>query len=67
MALLNSAGDRAQPQSHTPKGRGAVEDKRTSWQKTILEFIGTLLVLMGISVGILTLRFALVLMHQVML
>ena len=66
MVLLNFAGDRAQPQSYTRKRRGAVESKRSSWQKTILEFIGTLLVLMGILVGILTLRFALVLMHQVM-
>ena len=67
MALLNFAGDRAQPQSYRHEGRGGVEGKRSSWQRAILEFIGTLLVLMGISVGILTLRFALVLMHQVVL
>jgi hypothetical protein len=67
MALLNFAGDRAQPQSYTRKRRGAVEGRLSSWQRAILEFIGTLLVLMGISVGILTLRFALVLMHQIML
>jgi len=67
MALLNFAGYRALPQSYRHKERGAVAGRLSSWQKTILEFIGTLLVLMGISVGILTLRFALVLMHQVML
>jgi hypothetical protein len=67
MALLNFAGDRARPQSYRHKGHGAVEGRRSSWQSAILEFIGTVLVLMGISVGILTLRFALVLMHQVML
>jgi hypothetical protein len=67
MALLNFAGDRAQPQSYRHKRYGAVEGKLSSWQRATLEFIGTLLVLMGISVGILTLRFALVLMHQVML
>ena len=61
MALLNFAGDRAPPQSHKREaGRVA------SWQGTIPEFIGTLFVLMGISVGILTLRFALVLMHEFM-
>jgi hypothetical protein len=67
MALLNFAGDRAQPQSYRHKGRGTVQGRLSSWQRAILEFIGTLLVLMGISVGILTLRFALVLMHQVTL
>jgi hypothetical protein len=61
MALLNFAGDRAQPQSHKRKG-GRVGP----WQATILEFIGTLFVLMGILVGILTLRLALVLMHEFM-
>jgi ABC-type lipoprotein release transport system permease subunit len=38
----------------------------SSRQRTILEFVGTLLVLMGILVGILTLRVALVLMHGFM-
>jgi hypothetical protein len=66
MALLNFPGDRAQPHSYRHKGRGAVEGRLSSWQRTILEFIGTILVLMAISVGILTLRFALVFMHQVM-
>ena len=67
MVLLNFAGDRAQPQSYRHKRRGAVAGGLSSWQRAILEFIGTLLVLTGISVGILALRFALVLMHQVML
>ena len=66
MALLNFAGDRAQPRSYRHKERGAVAGRVSSWQTTILEFIGTLLVLMGISVGILTLCFALVFVHQVM-
>jgi hypothetical protein len=61
MALLNSAGDRAQPQSYT-RSRGRLSSR----QRTILEFVGTLLVLMGILVGILTLRLALVLMHEFM-
>jgi hypothetical protein len=47
-------------------GRDAVEGGLSSRRKAILEFIRTLLVLMGISVGVLTLCFAFVLMHQVM-
>jgi hypothetical protein len=66
MALFNFTGDRGQPHSSRHKGRGAVEGRLSSWQRTIREFIGTILVLMAISVGILTLRFALVFMHQVM-
>jgi hypothetical protein len=66
MALLNSPGNRSQPWSYRHGGRGAVEGGLSSRRKAILEFIGTLLVLMGISVGVLTLCFAFVLMHQVM-
>jgi hypothetical protein len=36
---------------------------QTTWQRTAIEVAGAFLVLMAIAVGILALRFALVLMH----
>ena len=44
----------------------AAEKHQSTWQRTALEIAGTFLVLMGIAVGILTLRFALVLMHGIL-
>jgi hypothetical protein len=40
--------------------------RHSSWQRTLLDAVGTFLILAGIAVGILTLRFALVLIHGVM-
>jgi hypothetical protein len=40
-----------------------VETRQSSWRRTALEVAGTFLVLMAIGIGILTLRFVLVLMH----
>ena len=41
----------------------AANIKVSTWQKAALEFVGTLFALIGITLGILTLLFALVLMH----
>ena len=50
-----------------PVGRATAAKKdQSTWQRTALEMAGTLLVLMGIAVGVLALRFALVLMHGVL-
>jgi hypothetical protein len=41
----------------------AVGKRQGTWQRTAVEIAGAFLVLIGIAVGILALRFALVLMH----
>jgi hypothetical protein len=41
----------------------AMEKRQNTWQRTAIEVAGAFLVLMAIAVGILALRFALVLMH----
>ena len=41
----------------------AAEKHQNTWQRATLEIAGTFLVLMGIAVGILALRFALLLIH----
>jgi hypothetical protein len=45
----------------------AANIKASTWQRAALEFVGTFLALIGIALGILTLRFALVLMHGLLL
>jgi hypothetical protein len=63
MALLDFGRSRV-----TPPPRVPISANRTAaitWQRTALKVAGTFLVLMGIAVGVLTLRFALVLMHGV--
>jgi hypothetical protein len=40
-----------------------MEKRQNTWQRTAIEVAGAFLVLMAIAVGILALRFALVLMH----
>ncbi len=42
------------------------ERQRSTWRRSALEVAGTLFVLMGIAMGILTLRFVLVLSHGVL-
>jgi F0F1-type ATP synthase assembly protein I len=61
VALLDVARGRVARQSQVP-GR---DRQRSTRRKVALEFVATFLVLMGIFIGILTLRFALVLMHGI--
>ena len=68
MALMNLAATRVAVSSPP---RGSVNHATTThhhrtWYRTTLEAVGTFFVLAGIAVGILTLRFALVLIHGVM-
>jgi hypothetical protein len=66
MALLDFDRSRATSLSNAPNAvdRAAAMGKRQdTWQRTAVEIAGAFLVLMGIAVGILALRFALVLMH----
>ena len=66
MALLKFVGGLAESQSYMLKRPGAVDSRLSTGRSTVLEVIRTFLVLIGISVGVLTLCFALVLMHDVM-
>jgi hypothetical protein len=63
MALLDFGGSRATHLRGHPPPSTATKARQSTWQRTALEAAGTFLVLMGIVVGILTLRFVLVLMH----
>jgi hypothetical protein len=68
MALMNLAATRVAVSSPS---RGSVAHATTAHrhstrQRTLLDAVGTFLILAGIAVGILTLRFALVLIHGVM-
>jgi hypothetical protein len=68
MALMNLA---ATPVAAPSPPRGSVNHataahRHSTWQGTLLDAVGTFLILAGIAVGILTLRFALVLIHGVM-
>ena len=66
MALLDVSRDRVGRQSHVPKRASDAGRQLSTWRKAVLEIVGTFSVLIGIAVGILTLRFALVLMHGVL-
>jgi hypothetical protein len=69
MALLDFDKDRVARRSRAPSPANwvtAAEKHHSTWQRTALEIAGTFLVLIGIAVGILTLRFALVLMHGIL-
>jgi hypothetical protein len=68
MALMNLAATRVAVSSPL---RGSINyattaHRRRTWYRAALEAVGTFFVLAGIAVGILTLRFALVLIHGVM-
>jgi hypothetical protein len=55
--------------SSPPRGsvnHAAAAHRHSTWQRMLLDAVGTFLILAGIAVGILTLRFALVLIHGVM-
>ena len=68
MALMNLAATRVAVSS-PPRGsvnRATTTQHHRTWYRAALEAVGTFFVLAGIAVGILTLRFALVLIHGVM-
>jgi hypothetical protein len=68
MALMDLAATRVAVSS-PPRGSvnyATTAHRLSTWQRTILEAVGTFLIVAGIAVGILTLRFALVLIHGVM-
>jgi hypothetical protein len=63
MALLDFAKDRIGRHAPIPTRASAAHRQQGEWRRVALELAGTFLVLVGIAIGILTLRFALVLMH----
>ncbi|MGA7263473.1 MAG: hypothetical protein WA709_06950 [Stellaceae bacterium] len=68
MALIDLAATRVAVSSPS---RGSVNHaitahRHSTWHCAMLDAVGTFLVLAGIAVGILTLRFALVLIHGFM-
>ncbi len=68
MALMNLEATRAAVSSPPRRSinHATTAHRHSTWHRTVLETVGTFLVLAGIAVGILTLRFALVLIHGVM-
>ena len=66
MALLSFAEDRTEPQSLTLRQPGEIDTRPSKWQKVVLELFGTFLVLGGVVVGTMALRFTLVFIHGVM-
>ena len=63
MAFMESARDGAGP--HVLRGASATR-RPSTWQRMTLDLIATFFVLMGIAVGVLTLCFALVVVHAIM-
>jgi hypothetical protein len=63
MALLDVARSRIRYQSPTSKRVGRAGNLQRTWRTATLEFFGTLFVLIGLAVGLLTLRLLLVLIH----
>ena len=68
MALMDLAATRV---SVSSPSRGSVNHtitahRHSTWHRAVLDAVGTFLVVAGIAMGILTLRFALVLIHGVM-
>jgi hypothetical protein len=64
MALVNLAATRVAPSS--PVNRTTTTQHYRTWYRAVIETVGTFLVLAGIAVGILTLRLAVVLIHDVL-
>ena len=69
MAFMNLAPSRPAGylQASGLVGKATTARRQNTWRRTVLEAVGTFFLLAGIAVGILTLRFALVLIHGVML
>ena len=66
MALLDFGGSRVTRLRGHPPPTTPAQARQSTWQRTGFEVAGTFLVLMGIGIGILTLRFVLVLMHGIL-
>jgi hypothetical protein len=66
MALLDLSRSRATNPQGRPPPSTAAEARQSTWRRSASGLAGTFLVLIGIGIGILTLRFALVLMHGVL-
>ena len=60
MALVNSTEERIERRPYMFRGLSATSRRRAMLRKAVLEFGVALLVLVGIALGILALRFALV-------
>ena len=65
MALLNFAERQTCSRPNFRPVLGAAKVRLQSWQTTILELIGTFVVLVAIAAGILALRFGLIVLHDV--
>jgi hypothetical protein len=67
MAFMSLAPTRARASSQSSRlvKHASTPPRQGTWQRTVLEAAGTFLILAGIAVGILMLRFALVLVHGV--
>jgi hypothetical protein len=63
MALLDFGGSRATRLHEHPPPLTDAQARQSTWQRAGLEVAETYLVLIGIGIGILTLRFVLMLMH----
>ena len=63
MALLDVARSRIRYQSLTSRRVLADVKQQRTWRTATLEFVGTLFVLIGLAIGLLTLRLLLVLIH----
>ena len=64
MALIDVA--RGRVSRNTPEAASITSGPPRTRRKAAVEFVATFLVLMGIAIGILVLRFALVLAHGVL-
>jgi hypothetical protein len=60
---LDVVRGRVRRQPQMPKRLSAVGRHQCSWRSVTLECVGTFFVLIGLAIGLLTLRFALVLVH----
>ena len=64
MALMDAA--RGRVSRHTPEAASITSGRPRTRRKAAVELVATFLLLMGIAIGILVLRFALVLMNGVL-
>ena len=64
MALLDIPRSRIRYQSPTTKLVGRAGNLQRTWRIATLEFFGTLLVLISLAIGLLTLRLLLVFIHS---
>ena len=64
MALMDVA--RGRVSRHTPEAASITSGRPRTRRKAAVELVATFLLLMGIAIGILVLRFALVLTHGVL-